>query len=303
LKKTQIIAPAFIGNKYFRDFPIAEIQEYIDWKAFFHAWGIRGKFPALLDDPLTGDEANKLLNDARALLKRIADEKLYFANAAIGIYPANASGEDIYVYADESREKKICTLNMLRQQAKKAEGEPYYCLADFIASVESGKQDYIAVIACSVASDKVHIHEDDDYTNLLTKLLADRLVEAFAELLHLRIRREYWGFAKDEKLTLAELLQEKYCSIRPAPGYPAYPDHSEKRKIFSLLDVINQIGITLTENCAMQPASSICALVIAHPQARYFGLGKIQKDQLLDYARRKGLTIQEAEKWLKENLI
>ena len=302
MKKTQIIAPAFIGNKYFHDYPIAEIEEYIDWKAFFHAWGIRGKFPALIDDPLTGTEANKLLNDARILLKRIAGEKLYSANAALGIYPANASGEDIYVYADESREKKICTLNMLRQQAKKAEGEPYYCLADFIASVESGKQDYIAAIACSLRSDKDPVN-DDDYTNLLAKLLADRLVEAFAELLHLRIRREYLGFAKNEKLTLAELFQEKYCGIRPAPGYAAYPDHSEKRKIFSLLDVSAQIGITLTENCAMQPASSICALVMAHPQARYFGLGKIQKDQLVDYAQRKGISILEAEKWLKENLI
>jgi len=302
LKNYQIIAPSFIGNKYFHDYPIEEIEEYIDWKAFFHAWGIKGKFPALLDDIRTGDEAGKLLNDARVFLIRIADEKLYSANAVIGIYPANASQDDIYVYADESRKKKICTLNMLRQQSKKNDGEPYYCLADFIASIESSEQDYIAAIACSVGSDKDPVNDNDDYTNLLSKLLADRLVEAFTELLHLKIRKEYWGFAKNEKLTLAELFQEKYCGIRPAPGYAAYPDHSEKRKIFSLLDVTNQIGITLTENCAMQPASSICTLVMAHPQARYFGLGKIQKDQMIDYAQRKDISLQEAEKWLKENL-
>jgi len=303
LKNIKIIAPSFIGNKYFCDYPISEIEKYIDWQAFFRAWGIKGKFPALLDDTWTGDEASKLLNDARIMLKRIADEKLYPANAAIGIYPANASGDDIYVYANESRKKKICTLNMLRQQSKKTNLEPYYCLTDFIAPVESGEQDYIAAISCSVGSVKDPVNDDDDYSKLLTKLIADRLVEAFTELLHLKIRKEYWGYARDEALTLAELLQGKYCGIRPAPGYPSYPDHSEKRKLFSLLDVTAQIGITLTENCAMQPASSICTLVLAHPQARYFGLGKIHKDQLIDYAQRKGISIQETEKWLKENLI
>ncbi|MBW8050314.1 MAG: methionine synthase [Cytophagales bacterium] len=305
-KTTKITKPSFIGNKFFVNYSLKEISNFIDWTPFFQAWELKGKFPKLLDDPKMGKEAQKLLNDALKLLQEVIDKRLLTANASIGIYPANAtSDDDITVYEDESREKVKAVIHTLRQQGQKAPGVPNLALADFIARNSGG--DYIGFFAVTTGIEiekmiKKFEADLDDYSSIMIKALADRLAEAFTELLHQRVRKEFWGYAKDENFTSEELIHEKYAGIRPAPGYPACPDHTEKRTLFDLLEVEKNTGITLTENLAMYPAASVCGIYFAHPQSKYFGLGKIGKDQIEDYAKRKEMDLKETEKWLSPNL-
>ncbi|RVU00448.1 methionine synthase [Mucilaginibacter limnophilus] len=299
--------PTFTGTKVFESFPLEELVPYIDWTPFFHTWELRGSYPKIFDDKFVGDEAKKLFDDAQVLLKKIIDEKLLHANGVIGFWPANSVGDDIELYTDETRQTIITRIHTLRQQAEKAQGEPYYALADFIAPKESGVADYwggFAVTAGLGCDELVAEFEKDhdDYNSIMAKAIADRLAEAFAEKMHELVRKQYWGYAKDEDLNNNELIKEEYQGIRPAPGYPACPDHTEKTTLFELLKAEDNAHMHLTESLAMTPAASVSGFYFAHPQARYFGLGKISKDQVEDYARRKGMTVEETEKWLGPNL-
>ncbi len=299
--------PARLGPQVFKDYPLEELRNYIDWGPFFIAWQMKGKFPDVLEDEKYGEEARKLYDDANALLDRIIRQKLVKANAVIGIFPANAVGDDIEVYTDESRNKVRTTLHTLRQQSEKRPGQPNKALADFVAPKEAGMADYVggfAVTAGIGVPELVKEFEDDhdDYNAILTKALADRLAEAMAELMHEKIRKQYWGYAPDEDFSNNDLIREKYTGIRPAPGYPAQPDHTEKPILFDLLGVQETTGIELTENLAMTPASSVSGLYFAHPESDYFNVGNITKDQIEDYARRKGMSVEKAEKWLSSNL-
>ncbi|RCH53818.1 methionine synthase [Mucilaginibacter hurinus] len=299
--------PAFTGTKVFESFPLKELLPYIDWTPFFHTWELRGSYPKIFDDKYVGAEAKKLFEDAQVLLKKIVEEKLLHANGVIGFWPANSVGDDIELYADETRSHVIARIHTLRQQAEKAKDEPYYALSDFIAPKDSGVTDYwggFAVTAGLGCDELVAAFEKDhdDYNSIMAKALADRLAEAFAEKMHQLVRKEYWGYAKDEQLDNNELIKERYQGIRPAPGYPACPDHTEKLTLFKLLDAEKNTHMHLTESLAMTPAASVSGFYFAHPQARYFGLGKIGKDQVEDYAKRKGQTLEEAEKWLGPNL-
>lgn len=303
-KSTQITKPTFEGNKVFDDFPLEELVPYIDWTPFFHTWELRGSYPRILKDEVVGVEATKLFNDAQALLKEVVDKKLLKAKAVIGFYPANSVGDDILL---TTKHQSPTTIHTLRQQSEKAKGEPYYALSDFIAPKESGLQDYwggFAVTAGIGLDELVTAFEKnhDDYNSIMIKAIADRLAEAFAEKMHELVRKEYWGYDKGESLSNEELIEEKYSGIRPAPGYPACPDHTEKRTLFDLLEAEKNTGIELTDSFAMYPASSVSGFYFAHPQSRYFGLGKINKDQVQDYAQRKGLSIEETERWLSPNL-
>jgi len=295
--------PSFTGTRIFDNFPLEELVPYIDWTPFFHTWELRGSYPKIFADEIVGIEAKKLFDDAQKLLNRIVDEKLLTARAVIGFWPANSVGDDIEL----QHNAQTTTIHTLRQQTEKMAGEPYYALSDFIAPKDTGIEDYFggfavtAGIGCDelVAEfEKVH----DDYNSIMAKALADRLAEAFAERMHELVRKEYWGYSKDEVLTNEDLIKEKYKGIRPAPGYPACPDHTEKRTLFNLLNAEEGAGITLTESFAMYPAASVSGFYFAHPEARYFGLGKITKDQVIDYAKRKNTTIEETEKWLSPNL-
>jgi 5-methyltetrahydrofolate--homocysteine methyltransferase len=299
------VKPDFIGVKTFTDFSLNEIAEYIDWTPFFHAWEMKGKFPAIFDNPTYGDEAKKLYDDARRMLDKIINEKLLAAKAVVGIFPANAESDDIIIYANEERKEAIATFHTLRQQTR-TKGNSL-ALADFIAPTQLGKPDYIGAFALSTGfgvNEIVKKFEDehDDYSAIMVKALADRLAEAFAELLHAKVRREIWGYAKNENLTNDELIAEKYTGIRPAPGYPAQPDHTEKRTIFELLNVTAKTGIELTESMAMFPTAAVSGLYFAHPRAKYFSVGKIGRDQTEDYAARKGMKVEEIEKWLRPYL-
>jgi 5-methyltetrahydrofolate--homocysteine methyltransferase len=293
----------FLGIKSFREYDLAELAAYIDWTPFFQTWELTGRFPAILDDPKIGDVARSLYADAREMLERIIKEKWFKAQATIGFWPANAQGDDIVVYADDSRGKEIATFHTLRQQLEKREGRFNAALSDFIAPVSSGVPDYIGafVVTAGIGEDIVadrFRNANDDYSSILCKALADRLAEAFAERLHARIRREFWGYAPDETLLPQELLLEKYQGIRPAPGYPAQPDHTEKATLFTLLDAERTCGVKLTESFAMWPGSSVCGLYFGHAESFYFGVGKIERDQVEDYAARKGWSVTEAERWL-----
>jgi 5-methyltetrahydrofolate--homocysteine methyltransferase len=295
--------PAFFGIKTFRAYDLAELAEYIDWTPFFQTWELAGRFPAILDDATVGEVARSLYSDARKMLDRIIREKWFTAQATIGFWPANAKGDDILVYADEAREKPIATLHTLRQQLEKREGRFNSALSDFIAPRVSGVPDYIGafVVTAGIGEDVVadrFKNANDDYSSILCKALADRLAEAFAERMHARVRREFWGYAPDEKLAAGDLILEKYQGIRPAPGYPAQPDHTEKATLFKLLDAENTAGVTLTESFAMWPGSSVSGLYFSHPESFYFGVGKIERDQVEDYAARKGFSIEETERWL-----
>ena len=301
------LAPAMLGLKSFKNYPLAEIAAHIDWTPFFQAWELHGRYPRILDDEVVGVEARKLFADAQAMLKRIIDEKWLGANAVIGLFSANRVGDDIEIYTDEKRDKVAMTYHALRQQTEKPAGKPNLCLADFIAPRDSGVKDYIGAFAVTagigidarvIEYEKHH----DDYSAIMLKALADRLAEAFAELLHERVRKEFWGYARDEALSNNELIEEKYCGIRPAPGYPACPEHSEKGPMFELLSAPENAGITLTESFAMLPTAAVSGFYFAHPGASYFAVGKIEKDQVEDYARRKGWDIQTAERWLAPNL-
>jgi 5-methyltetrahydrofolate--homocysteine methyltransferase len=295
------VKPTFTGTKAFYDHDLIEIAKYIDWQPFFIAWELHGRFPQILSDEKVGVEATKLYNDAQALLKKIIEEKWLIAKGVIGFWPANSDGKDTITVTDElSMEVK---LESLRQQIKKAPGQPNIALTDFIAPAETGLQDYIGAFAVTIDGIEPHLkrfqQQHDDYNKITLQALADRLAEAFAEMLHEKTRKEYWGYVKDESLSNEDLIQEKYQGIRPAPGYPACPDHTEKYKLFALLDATNQTGIQLTESLAMYPASSVCGWHFANPESKYFGIGKIEKDQVEDYAKRKNMPLDEVERWLR----
>ncbi|MDP1803414.1 MAG: methionine synthase [Bacteroidota bacterium] len=302
--KTEIIKPTFIGNKIFTNYDLKEISEYIDWTPFFHSWEMKGSYPKILTDPSRGTEATKLFNDAQAMLKKIISEKWLQANAVIGIYPANTVNDDDTEVYDE-KGKKIATFYSVRQQTKKPAGQYNIALADFVAP--KGQEDYIASFALTtgIGIDQ-HVKrfeaDHDDYSAIMIKALADRLAEAFAELMHKKVRKEFWGYAKSETLSNEDLIKEEYAGIRPAPGYPAQPDHTEKLTIWKLLDVEKNTGITLTESLAMVPTAAVSGLYFSHPQSHYFGIGKINKEQAEDYAKRKNLSIETVEKWLGPNL-
>ncbi len=300
-----IPCPNFLGIRTLEDFPIEQISSFIDWTPFFHAWELRGQFPRLLDDPGTGPRAKELWEDARRLLDRIISNRLLGARAVYGFFPANSVGDDIEVYA-EDRSSIVAVFRTLRQQTEKPEGQPNLALADFIASRQSGFEDHLGAFVLTAGLGLESLcrefeKDHDDYNSIMAKALADRLAEAFAELLHRRVREE-WGYGRAEALSLEDLIHERYRGIRPAPGYPACPDHSEKRTLFDLLQAEERTGVTLTENFAMWPASSISGLYFAHPEARYFAVGKIGRDQAIDYSRRKGMDLREVERWLAPNL-
>ncbi len=300
--------PAAAGITTLEQYDLAELSDWIDWNPLFRAWELKGTYPALLDDAVVGEEARKLLADAQALLKRIIDEGLFTARAVLGLFPANTVGDDdIHVFADEGRDTPLAVLHHLRQQIEKPPGRPDLCLADFVAPQGSGVADYLGAFAVTAGFGAAELAarfeaELDDYHAIMAKALADRLAEAFAERLHQRVRAEYWGYAPDETLTGEELIREKYVGIRPAPGYPACPDHTEKRALFELLGVTERTGIELTDHMALMPAASVCGWYFAHPDAYYFGVGKIGRDQVEDYAIRTGQDVATVERWLAPNL-
>ncbi len=300
--------PRALGLTTFADYPLEELIERIDWTPFFQAWELTGSYPKIFDDPVVGESARSTYAEGQAMLKRVVAEGWLHANGVVGLWPANSVGDDIEVYADDTRTEVIATIHTLRQQTSQDRGRAEnYALADFIAPKSSGIADYIggfAVTAGLGAEDRVAQFEaeHDDYSAIMLKVLADRLAEAFAERLHERVRREYWGYAPDEALDNDALIDEKYQGIRPAPGYPACPDHTEKGTLFGLLQATQRTGIELTESFAMQPGASVSGFYFSHPASRYFGVGRIERDQVEDYARRKGMTLAEAERWLAPNL-
>jgi 5-methyltetrahydrofolate--homocysteine methyltransferase len=296
--------PEFIGRRELRDFPLDEIARYIDWTYFFSAWELRGKFPGVLEHPEYGAAARELYENGRALLANIIREKRIRANAVYGFWPAVSEGDDIVLYADEGQSKAAGRFSMLRQQQQQREGEPYLSLADFVAPAAAGVLDHVGAFALTAGLGADEVSRDfekahDDYNAIMVKALADRLAEAFAELLHERVRRE-WGY-ESVKLSNEALIDEKYRGIRPAFGYPSCPDHSEKVRLFELLSA-ESVGMKLTESCAMTPPASVSGIYLAHPAARYFNLGKIGRDQVTAYAARKGVSVGEAERWLRPNL-
>jgi 5-methyltetrahydrofolate--homocysteine methyltransferase len=290
------------------DYPLDELRRYIDWQPFFNAWEMRGRFPDILHNPATGEAARRLYEDAQAMLDRIVEEKWLRAAGVLGLFPANqVAGDDIEVYTDESRTEVRAVLHQLRQQTEGRDGSPRKSLADFVAPKETGLHDYVGAFAVTAglgSAERVAAFkkDNDDYSAILLEALADRLAEAFAERLHERVRTEFWGYAADERLDSEALLAEKYRGIRPAPGYPACPEHTEKQTIWELLDVEAHTGIQLTESMAMWPGAAVSGLYFAHPDAQYFVLGRVGRDQVEDYAARKGWTVAEAEKWLSPNL-
>jgi 5-methyltetrahydrofolate--homocysteine methyltransferase len=291
------VAPTFTGTKVFEDYDLTEIEKYIDWQPFFIAWEMHGKFPGILKDEVIGKEASKLYNDARELLKKIIDEKWLVAKGVIGFWEATKIAADT---VEVKCENEKINLEFLRQQIQKAKDQPNLSLADFICPAQP---DHLGAFAVSIHGIEEHIKrfetEHDDYNKIILQALADRLAEAFAEVLHERTRKEFWGYTTQEHLTTEELIEERYLGIRPAPGYPACPDHTEKYKLFKLLNATENAGIILTESLAMYPASSVCGWYFAHPESKYFGVGKIGRDQLEDYAKRKDMPLDEAERWLR----
>jgi 5-methyltetrahydrofolate--homocysteine methyltransferase len=301
-----LAVPAFTGARVLGDVSLAELVPFIDWSPFFHAWELRGRYPQILEDPVVGEKARELFADARTLLDRIVKERLLSARGVYGFFPANADGDDIRLFADAARARPLATLHTLRQQMEKPEGQPLEALADFVAPLSSGRTDFVGAFAVTAgvgvdALCRAFEKDHDDYSSILVKALADRLAEAFAELLHQRARAD-WGYGGNERLSADDLLRERYRGIRPAPGYPACPDHTEKRTLFALLDAERHTGISLTESFAMTPASSVSGFYFAHPEAHYFGVGRLGRDQVEDYAARKRWTVEEAERWLSPNL-
>jgi 5-methyltetrahydrofolate--homocysteine methyltransferase len=303
---TEIPKPSFLGTKVMEEVSLETLVPVIDWSPFFHAWELRGKYPKIFEDPVVGPKAKELFDDAQKLLNEIIDGKLLRAKGVYGLFPANSQGDDITIYASETRSENISVFHTLRQQIEKPQGDFHYALADFVAPQSSGKADYIGGFAVTTgigieALCQRFEQDHDDYNSIMAKALADRLAEAFAEWLHREVRRE-WGFGQDEQLTNQELIQEKYRGIRPAPGYPACPDHTEKHHLFELLQVEKTIGIQLTESYAMYPAASVSGFYFAHPQAKYFSVGKLKQDQIQDYAKRKDMEVSVVERWLSPNL-
>ncbi|MEP7089359.1 MAG: vitamin B12 dependent-methionine synthase activation domain-containing protein, partial [Nocardioidaceae bacterium] len=289
------------------DYPLAELRDYIDWQPFFNAWEMKGRFPDILNNPATGETARQLYEDAQRMLDTIIDEGWLRANAVFGLFPAHAVGDDIEVYTDDSRTEVLTTLCNLRQQGQHRDGVPHRSLGDFVAPRETGLPDHVGAFAVTTglgSADRVQAFKDDldDYSAILLESLADRLAEAFAERLHERVRTEFWGYAEGEHLDNQELLKERYDGIRPAPGYPACPDHTEKTKLWELLDVEATTGIQLTESMAMWPGAAVSGWYFSHPKSQYFVVGRIDQDQVEDYAVRAGMTLAEAERWLSPNL-
>ena len=300
---TTVTEPSFVGTRVFDDYDVAELVPYIDWTPFFRTWGIRSKFPEVLTDPEFADAAAPLYDDALAMLAKIVDEQWFRPKAVIGFWPAQADGDDVVVYTDESRTAERVRLHGIRQQATKTDGRPNLSLSDYVAPVASGVPDWVGGFVVTAGPEEIAIAErfeaaNDDYSSILLKALADRIAEAFAERMHERVRTELWGYAPDESYTPQELLAERFQGIRPAPGYPSQPDHTEKAALFDLLDATAAVGVELTESFAMWPGSSVSGLYFAHPEAKYFGVGKIKRDQLASYAERKGWAIEEAEQHL-----
>lgn len=301
------VSPNKLGITEFNNFPLSELVKFIDWTPFFRTWELKGKYPNIFNDEVYGTEAQKLFNEANNYLQKIIDEKMLTANGIVGIFPANSIDDDIEVYKDDVSKELLTKLFTLRQQNKKSENSNNIALSDFIAPKESGKDDYIGMFAVTsgIGIEKIiekYHSEHDEYSVIMVKAIADRLAEAFAELLHKKVRTEIWGYANSENISIDEIIKEKYVGIRPAPGYPAQPDHTEKVTIFNVLDVESKIGISLTENLSMYPASSVSGLYFANPEAKYFSIGKVSKDQVEDYAVRKQMSVKEVEKWLNSNL-
>ncbi len=306
-KDTNIVTPSFLGPKQFKDYSIAEIIKYIDWTPFFQTWMLAGKFPAILEDKVVGVEAKKLYDDAQRMLDEIVSHNLLQANGVVAFYPAASTDtDDVILFTDESRENELARFHFLRQQNMKAKNLPNFCLSDFVAPIDAGPKDYMGFFAVTGGIGleplvEKYKKDQDDYSEIMAKALADRLAEAFAELLHEKVRKELWGYAPDESLDSDALIKEKYSGIRPAPGYPACPEHTEKGKLFELLEA-EKIGMKLTESYAMYPGASVSGYYFSNPVSKYFGLGKISKDQVIDYATRKKMTVEEVEKWLSPNL-
>ncbi len=303
----QPVVPSFLGIKVFSEVSLAMLADYIDWTPFFQTWEMAGSYPKILDDQVVGVEAKKLFADAQAMLKQLIAEQWLSARAVIGFFPAQSHGDDVVLYTDAGCTEQLMTLHHLRQQNVKAPGRPNYCLADFIAPVDSGVTDYLGAFAVTTGIGIEEIllrfeQDHDDYSAIMLKALADRLAEACAEYMHLKVRKEYWGYVEEEALDGEQLIKEAYQGIRPAPGYPACPDHTEKAKLFELLNVTENTSISLTENYAMYPASAVSGWYFSHADAQYFNVGKIDKDQLIDYAERKGIDLAEAERWLAAHL-
>jgi 5-methyltetrahydrofolate--homocysteine methyltransferase len=297
--------PTFLGVRTLKNFPLEELVPFIDWSPFFQTWDLAGKYPQILDDDIVGASAREVFGHAQKMLDQIVKGRWLTANAVFGFWPANRVRDSIELYADEARATPIATFHHLRQQNEKPQGNPNLCLADFIAP--KGTPDYMGAFAVTAGigcEERVKAFEakGDDYSAIMLKALADRLAEAFAECLHARVRRNDWGHAKDETLTNEELIAEKYMGIRPAPGYPACPEHTEKGPLFALLDAPAKAGVSLTESFAMWPAAAVSGFYFSHPQAKYFAVGKIGADQLQDYAKRKGWDQPTAERWLAPSL-
>jgi 5-methyltetrahydrofolate--homocysteine methyltransferase len=303
MRDHQPVSPKFVGTKVFDDYPLSDLVARIDWTPFFRAWELAGNYPAILQDEIVGESARGLFADAQTMLGKIISEKWLVAKAVVGFWPVRRAGDDIIVYADEQRTQETSRIHFLRQQIAKRDGRANMCLADFILP----EGDYIGGFAVTAghgieAKLAEFKAQHDDYSDILLKALADRLAEAFAERLHERVRKEYWGYASDENLTDEDVIREKYQGIRPAPGYPACPDHSEKPELFRLLDATSAAGIQLTESFAMLPTAAVSGYYLSHPEASYFGVARVGKDQVVDYARRRGVSVEQAEKWLRPNL-
>ena len=306
-ENSNIPKPNYIGTQVFEDFDLTKLVDYIDWNPFFRTWELAGKFPAILTDTVVGKEATNLFTDAKLMLAKIVNENLLTAKAVFGIFPANSVEDDIEVYTTESRDSVNVKFVTLRQQLKKKEGIPSIALADFIAPKEKGIQDYVGAFCVSTGFGTTELaaefeKDHDDYNSIMIKALADRLAEAFAEYLHEKVRKEYWGYASDEVLSNNELIKEEYKGIRPAPGYPACPDHTEKLTIWELLQVKETIGVKLTDSLAMWPAASVSGYYFANENSKYFGVGKITEEQVKDFAKRKNMDLETAKKWLNPNL-
>jgi len=293
--------PTFTGKRVLSLIDMKELLPYIDWTPFFHSWELKGRYPKILEDEKQGAAARALFADAQKMLKQIVDEHWFTPKAIFGFWPANSIGDDIALYTGESRAEKLVTLYTLRQQLARPEGKPNYALADFVAP--AGTPDYVGAFVVTAGPEEKRIAEkfaqkNDDYDSILVKAIADRVAEAAAEYLHARVRKEFWGYAPTESVSLDDLIHDKYQGIRPAPGYPAQPDHTEKQTIFDLLGATKTLGVSLTENFAMTPSSSVCGLYLSHPSSHYFGVAKVERDQVEDYAKRKGMDVADVEHWL-----
>ena len=296
-------APRKPGRHVFKDLSLRELSHYIDWTPFFISWEMKGSYPGILDDAVYGKEATNLFNDAQAILNRVIEQGTLHAHAVCQVFPAQSvNDDDVELYIDDSRKQVLATLHFLRQQSQKASTLPNICLSDFIAPKDSGIADYMGafIVTAGIGCDalcKEYEAQHDEYSSIIVKAIADRLAEASAEYLHQKVRKEIWGYIADETLENTDLIAERYQGIRPAPGYPACPDHTEKLTLFSLLNG-EDIGVSLTESLAMMPAASVCGWYFAHPKAQYFTVGKIEKDQVREYALRKNMSIEECERWL-----